>query len=191
MTMDRSRRFKIVSIFILIIAVIGLSIAYAAMSEVLSISGTAKMNSANWKIKFENLKAEKTGDATFVVPTISDTSLMNYEVNLTKSGDSVTFTFDVYNNGNIDAVLGTLTKGKPECSGVGSNGVNDANIVCNNITYNLKYSDNNVVKEGDSLEKGTFKTMVLSLQYNSDSTILPNDDVIVRGLDINLIYDQD
>ena len=190
MTMDRSRRFKIVSIFILIIAVIGLSIAYAAMSEILSITGTAKMNSADWNIKFENLSVEKTGDATFVLPTLSDTSLLDYEVNLTKPGDSVTFIFDVTNNGNIDAVLGTVTKGKPECNGVGSNATSDSKTVCNNLIYSLKYEDGSDVKVGDTLDKKEVSKMKLQLVYNSDASVLPNDDVTVKGLDINVIYNQ-
>jgi len=190
MTMDRSRRFKIVSIFILILAVIGLSIAYAAMSEVLSITGTAKMNSADWNIKFNNLSAEKTGDATFIEPTLSDTSLLDYEVNLTKPGDSVTFIFDVTNNGNIDAVLGTLTKGKPKCSGTGSNASRDAKIVCDNLTYTFKYVDGGAVKVGDTLEKKEVSKMQLQLIYNSDAKELPNDDVVVKGLNINVIYNQ-
>ena len=181
MTMDRSRRFKIVSIFILIIAVIGLSIAYAAMSEILSITGTAKMNSADWNIKFENLSVEKTGDATFVLPTLSDTSLLDYEVNLTKPGDSVTFIFDVTNNGNIDAVLGTVTKGKPECNGVGSNATSDSKTVCNNLIYSLKYEDGSDVKVGDTLDKKEVSKMKLQLVYNSDASVLPNDDVTVKG----------
>ena len=188
MTMDKSRRFKIISIFILILAVIGLSIAYAAMSEVLSITGTAKMNSANWNIKFSNLVVEKTGEATFVLPVLSDTSLLDYEVNLTKPGDSVTFTFDVSNNGNMDAVLGTLTKGKPECIGSGSSAMQDASIVCNNIKYTFTYDDNSEIKIGDFLEKGSIKKLKLALTYEGEE--LPNNDVTITGLDINMIYDQ-
>ncbi len=191
MTMDRSRRFKIISIFILILAVIGLSIAYAAMSEVLSITGTAKMNSADWNIKFNNLTVTKTGDATFILPKLSDTSLLDYEVNLTKPGDGVTFNFDVTNNGNMDARIGTLTIEKPECVGTGSNSVNDAKTVCNNITYKLKNLDGEDVKVGDFLEKKTTKTLQLSLIYDSDADSLPSDDVTVKGLNINIIYDQD
>jgi hypothetical protein len=191
MTIDKSRKFKIISIFILIIAVIGLSIAYAAMSEVLSITGTAKMNSANWNIKFNNLSVEKTGNATFVLPKLSDTSLLDYEVNLTTPGDSVTFIFDVSNNGNINATIGSLTINKLECIGTGDNKVDDERIVCNNITYNLKYSDGTEVRKGDFLERGSTKTMKLSLIYDSDSLELPNDDVTVKGLDINMIYNQD
>ena len=189
MTMDRSRRFKIVSIFILIIAVIGLSIAYAAMSEVLSISGTAKMNSANWKIKFENLKAEKTGDATFVVPTISDTSLMNYEVNLTKPGDSVTFTFDIVNDGGINAVLGTLTKGKPECSSLTSD--KDAKIVCDNLIYTLEYDNGSAVEVGDTLDSNTHMSAKLKIAYKDGAKEVPESTVNINGLDLVLIYNQD
>ncbi len=191
MTMDRSRRFKIISIFVLILAVIGLSIAYAAMSEVLSITGTAKMNSADWNIKFNNLSVNKTGNATFIIPKLSDTSLLDYEVNLTAPGDSVTFTFDVSNNGNMNAKIGSLDIGDPECIGVGDNSNSDAKIVCNNITYKLKNSDGTEVKVGDFLEKKTTKTLQLSIIYNSDATSLPTDDVTVKGLDINITYDQD
>ena len=32
--------------------------------------------------------------------------------------------------------------------------------------------------------------MKLQLVYNSDASVLPNDDVTVKGLDINVIYNQ-
>ena len=62
--MEKERRIKILSIVALLIAVAGLTIAFAAMSKTLTINGTATMDTAVWDIHFESaIVISKKGDA--------------------------------------------------------------------------------------------------------------------------------
>jgi hypothetical protein len=179
------------SILALVISVFGLSIAYAAMSETLTVTGTAKYEAASWNVKFSNLVSEATGTATFTEPALSDTSLSNYYIILRKQGDSVTFTFDVVNDGSSDAILGTISKSTPICSGTGNNAVEDANLICQNLTYTLTYENGDIVSNNDYLESNSSKTMKLTLAFNSNASVLPTNEVTINGLDFNIIYNQD
>ena len=53
--MEKERRIKVLSLVALIVAVLGLTVAFAALSQTLTINGTASINSASWDVHFENL----------------------------------------------------------------------------------------------------------------------------------------
>lgn len=105
--MERRNGIKALSIVALLIAVAGLTVAFAAMSKTLTINGTASMDTAKWDIHFENLViSEPVGAASIVTaPTLQEegTYIGDFEVSVTRPGDSIKFTFDVVNAGDIDA----------------------------------------------------------------------------------------
>ena len=197
--MEKERKTKTLATVALIVAVLGLTVAFAAMSTTLTINGTAEVNTASWDIHFENLSsAVTTGDATeTTAPTIQtgadskpNTKIGDFKIQLTKPGDSVTYTFDVVNDGTIDAKLGTLTMGTPQCTSNAEPTVeNDATIVCDGLTYELTYTDGGApVAQDDTLNKGETKNLTLKLAFDGDA--LPTDDVAISGLDITMIYNQ-
>ena len=128
------------------------------------------------------------GTANVVTPaTISPkTKIGDYYVELASPGDSVTYTFDVVNDGDFDAVLTTLTKSAPTCSGGAA--------LCNYLSYTLKYTSNNRdVAENDKLLVGQTKNMTLklTLEPNMPASALPSTEVSVSNLGITLLYSQD
>ena len=186
------KRYVVVCILSFILCV---GIGFAAFSTSLDINGTGKVKSASWKIKFANLKpAELVGTATEeTAPTISgeDTHIGDYKVTLTSPGDSVSYSFDIVNEGTFDAEITSLTVGTPNCEGTGDNALTDASNVCKNLTYTLTYSDGSNIKNGDSLEAGDSITGVtLTLTYSADlaANELPNNDVDVSGLATSIVY---
>ncbi len=186
---DRNQReMRIITVVALCVAVICLSVAYAAMSETLKVGGSAKMTGADWNVHFANVSASTTGVATYTMPSISSTQLHDFGVVLTKPGDSVTFRFDIMNDGNLDAVLGTLTKSNPECSSLTSE--EDGTIVCNNLVYKLSYEDDTAVEVGDTLTKKTYKSAKLVLAYKENATEVPSSTVNIKNLDITFIFNQ-
>ena len=185
--------FKSLFLVVLAVSVFGLGIAYALLSTTLTISGTTTVSAATWDIHFNNLSASSTGDATYTLPQFtSNTALTDYEIVLTKPGDSVTFTFDIVNSGTISSKLSSLTKGTPSCSGVAgsTSGSTDGPIVCNNLTYSFTYSNGTPVASGDTLNKGETKSVKLTLMYNSSASQVPSNDVAITNLDITMIYSQ-
>ncbi len=107
---EKERKVKALSLVALIIAVLGLTLAFAALSQTLTINGTASVNAAEWDIHFENLSEPTITGSAIVnnVPTFTGTEITDFDVSLTKPGDSVTYEFDIVNNGTIDAKLDEL-----------------------------------------------------------------------------------
>jgi len=192
--MEKERRIKVLSVVALVVAVLGLTVAFAALSTTLTINGTASVDAATWDIHFENLSEGKTTGSAVVnqEPSISgekSTIIGDYDVTITKPGDSVSFTFDVKNTGTIDASLSELTKAlTPTCT---SNSAvdEDESIVCDGLTYTLTYTDNETpVAKSDTLNQGETKNLTLKLAYDSDQ--VPSDDVEISNLGITLQYTQ-
>lgn len=196
--MEKERRIKALSLVALIVAVLGLTVAFASLSQKLTINGSATVDAATWDIHFANLSdATTTGGASVTTaPTIKDstdgkknTVIGDYNVVLTKPGDSITYTFDVTNAGTVDAKLTTLTKAaKPTCTS--TQGIaEDETIICDGLTYSLTYTDSGqAVAVDDTLDKNTTKNLTLTLSYESDK--VPSDDVNISDLGIVLLYGQ-
>lgn len=177
----------------LIVVIAGITIGYAAIQTTLQINGTATMNTATWGVKFANLSGPQlTGDASVTTaPTLNDTTIGTFAVVVTKSGDSISYTFDVTNTGSLDAKIGTFTKAaSPTCEGLSvTQAATDANTVCSGLTYTLTYtSGGTAVAANDTLAAGQTKNLTLTLSYSGDLT---DDDVNITGLGITIIYVED
>lgn len=194
--MEKDRKTKILSIAAICIAVIGMTVGFAAFSSTLTINGTGTVKASNWQVRFQNLLAAvKTGTAEEVTaPTINtnDTNIGDYSVNFTTPGDSISYTFDIANNGTFDAEVTTITIPTPTCTGNGANATVDAKNVCDNLTYTLTYADGTAINVSDELGKGTTKKVKLTLTYSDAVTAdkLPTDDVAISNLGISIIYSQ-
>lgn len=177
----------------LILSVAGIAVGFAAMSTDLDIKGQAEVVPASWKIRFENLSQPTiTGDASVTTaPTITnDTHLGNYDVVLTKPGDSVVYTFDVKNAGTLDAKLTAYNFATPTFTGTGTNASTDATIAQSNVVYTLTYSNGNPINVNDTLAAGESKTLKLTVEYPATATTLPEDEVDITGMDVTFTYSQ-
>ena len=100
--------------------------------------------------------------------------------------DSVTFTFDVENLGNVDAVLSTIVNGSFNCTGTGETAVSDAAMVCNSIKTSLLYDNGDVVAVNDLLNKGKDRSLKLTLK----NMATPVNKVSVTGFSLVMLYSQ-
>ena len=190
MVNKREREIKIIAIVALLVAVAGLSIAYAALSTTLRITGNATVNSATWQVQFVEGEWSKFGDANATGPTFGVTTLSNISVTLVKPGDKAVYEFKVANNGTIPATLSTETAiGTISCTG-GAN-QEEANATCNDLTYSLVYKDTNQApKAGDVLANGSSMDLVLTVEFNETATTVPSSAVTVNGITATLEYVQ-
>ena len=181
--MEKERKIKVLSVAALLVAVLGLTVAFAALSQTLTINGSATVNTASWDIHFKNLSSPTlTGAAEVTTAPAIDTkgtTIGDYALKLTKPGDSVTYTFDVENKGTINAKISELVKAaKPTCTGTGAAATADAKIICDGLTYTLTYTDGGAaVAKEDTLNANQTKNLTLKLAFESDS--LPADDVSI------------
>ena len=108
--MEKERKIKVLSLVALIVAVLGLAVAFAALSQTLTINGTASVDAAQWDIHFENLsEAFLDGSATEnSSPMLNKTSVDGINVTLTKPEDMVGYSLDVVNKGQINAEVSSV-----------------------------------------------------------------------------------
>ena len=115
-------------------------------------------------------------------------------MSLTTPGDSVTYKFEVVNDGTFDAKISSVTIPTPVCTGSGESKVTDETNICSNLSYTLTYDDENntPVLLNDTLNAGETKNMKLTLTYSADlaSELLPKNDVDISNLSIAIIYSQ-
>lgn len=191
--MFRKKAFYIIGILIIsFIVIISVSFIYASITSKLSIDGYAFMNSAKWSVHFQNLSnANLKGNTIEVTKPIlqkNSTNISHFNVEFQSVKDGVSYTFEVINDGNLDAKLSSMLIPKPICKGTNSTSYEDANLICNNLSYSLTYANGKKIKEGDTLDKGQSKSLILNLEYSG--TQLPQNTVEISGLSITLIYTQ-
>lgn len=188
---------KTIAIVLLVVALLGLAVAFAALSTTLTINGSGLVDPDSWSIKFANLStADVKGSAVVTSPAVltNDTSITGYNVTLKAPGDSVTYTFDVVNEGDIDAILTSLVKPAPTCTGKATDDAQktaDATLVANNLVYTLVYTDTKAaVAEDDTLDAGQSRNLTLTIGYSSSATELPSDEVQLSNMNIDFVYGQ-
>ena len=203
--MEKGRNIKVLSLAALIVAVLGLTVAFAALSQQLTINGSAKVDAATWNVHFANLQNTVGPEYVTQAPTIgnptegtANTVIGDFNVTFTKPGQAVEFTFDVVNDGSIDAILSDITPEtlQPICTGTGNNADADAALVCSGLTYTLTYADDTQLTKNDETtgvltKNGGTKSMKLRLAYdiNKDTSVSIND-VTISNLGISLTYVQ-
>ena len=210
--MEKTRKIKIISLCALLVAVLGLTVAFAALSQTLTINGSAAVDAASWDIHFEKTSGKETevkGTATFTEPTLSGTTIENFSATLTKPGDSVTYYFDIVNKGTIDAqienynfpyafkdCMANINK-YSYCMNFDFN--SDGNInALDNLTYitlfnhYLKYADTDKsVTQGDTINAGETKHMKLVIEYKDTATELLENNITLTSSDpITITYEQ-
>ena len=114
---------KNILLAVLIVGVISMTVAFAALSTNLKIQGSANVAEMSWNIHFQNwaLDTESTVNGhtnTAVYPTVSEltktlspniTKVEGVNVTLSQPGDYAKYTFEIINEGTIDAELNAFT----------------------------------------------------------------------------------
>lgn len=181
---------------VLSVGLIGITIAYASLSQNLTINGTAKVAAATWDVHFEGMNAgTATGYAT--LPTTgklaaSGTSVSGNIGTLKAPGDTITYTFNVKNAGSINAKISSITAPKLTCAPATSGGSQTvANNVCANLTYTIEYTSENpkTIAVGNTLTSGTSKNITLKIVNNSNAT-LASEDIAVTASPMIINYAQ-
>ena len=191
------KRFKtivILGLIAILLTVSGLTVAFANYSQELKINGTAKVNKSKWEVKFANLSTTPVITGGVTVNTqpqlkLDDTYIGDYDVEFTKPNSSISYTFDVINNGTFDAKLSTLVIPTPTCTGTGDNATVDAQNVCDKLTYTLTKADGQSFVADQVITAGNSVSLKLTLSYGDVAEEnLPKDDVAISNLQIVATY---
>ena len=150
--MKRRREFQNVAIIVLGLAIIIMSIGYAAYSTPMSITGNTTIQRASWDVKFNNPTTVSTVTSvspTLVTgPTLTNATSLTFGVTL-KVGETYDFTVDVVNAGTFNAKLDTysLTGNKKKGSTTTQITSADGQSYSNDyLEYSVKWSDDSELK---------------------------------------------
>ena len=164
---DRKKRNIIIGSLCCLLVFMG--IGYAILSQTLNISGIARMQ-GNWNVKITNMELlsdNKTGRAEEVSHSFTDTTA-TFEANLYMPGDSIEYRVTVENQGNIDALLKSITP------------------TTTNRSEGIKFShskiDNTVLTAGKKI------TFTMKVEFLEDATSIPNVENVKYNLE--LVYVQ-
>ena len=178
---------------VLAVGLIGLTVAYALLTQQLKIESTATVKAGTWDIHFENLSSSLTGKAALAdtnkLAISSNSTTISGSVGvLSVPGDSIVYTFDIINEGDIDAEVETTLSNIGECTSIDNV---DVSNYCNKISLELVYADtNDSVEQGDELLAKESKTLKLIITYdkNKELTILPNSEINLSNITTEINY---
>ena len=198
--MEKERGAKVIAIVALLIAVVGLTVGYAAYSSTLNINGTANVDPASWKVNFgyktgDSLTGTINGHATEnTAPTLADTTISGFDVTLKAPGDSVTYNFLIKNSGTLNARLANFTMGTLTCAPNEGSKISpeDATKLCGELKYTLTYAGagGSTITTGEILNPNNSKELELKLEWPSASTLSVSDDVKVTIGATTFVYEQ-
>lgn len=193
---NENKKTMYIAICALILAVIGISIAYAALSTNLNIqSASITQNALNWDVHFQSGTVTPTSSGTSSTgrscgnATVNATTVSTAATTLSKPGDTCTYALKVQNTGDIDANLATITPTAPNSTSCTT--IDGANMVCGNITYKLTTDQNgqNLLTTNRTLAK-TNGVLDLYLVITYSGTETNTTPVTHNGGSFTLVYNQ-
>ena len=185
-------KFKNTILIVLAVCLIGITVAYATLSQNLDISGVAKVGKTSWNIHFTKVltpKAEGYAEGGKATLNSDSTVLTVSEGILKVPGDTITYVFDVINEGDLDAEVETVLTTIDSCKA--SDNTADVTMYCDKIKYDLVYQDTKEeVKKKDQLLKGESKTLNLIITYdkNKELTSLPSTEIVLDNITSTINY---
>ena len=178
----------------LIVAIVGITIAYAALSTSLSITtSNITQNILTWNVGFQGSSATASVGGTSDTgrscgtASITSTTVTVAATTLSKPDDSCTYALVIKNSGTIGAKLTGVTATSPTSTTCTNNG---ASLVCGNITYKLATSNTGspVLATNSTIAAGESQNVYLIVSYTGSE--LNNSAVTQAGASFSLVYSQ-
>ena len=172
------RKHLYIILIVLVILVTSISLAYAALSSTLTISGSADVVASTWDVHFENeefvstisndnlydykvqpLKAHNGGGCdSDCISSSGNTTLEFQAMALSAPGEFKVIQFDVVNGGTIDAKLSNYT-----LTGISA----EQDVYLN---YYVIYADGTQLATNELLKAGERTSMKLVLEFDPNVT---------------------
>ena len=182
--MNKEGRLQNVLIILLAVAVVGMSVGFAALQTNLTINGNATFEKSKWEVIWANLTEVDTKNQGTVEINNSNMNV-DYTVVL-KPNSTYKFTVDVVNNGTFDAKLTAIT----------FNGKSPAQVTSQyspKIGYTFKYDgvavDTNATPNTTIAPNGR-KQVEVELSYpmpEAENMTLNDDLELTLGVQLNFV----
>ena len=211
--MERDRSAKIIAIVALCVAIVGLSIGFAAFSSNLTISSSAnvKPDPSSFDVNFSTSNTSEldgtvtgvgTNSATAEDATINNSAsptITGLKANFTEPGQKVTYSFYVHNAGKYAAYLNSVTYSNVSgetstkvCTAGSGTDETMVALACNGISVSVKVGNETYTGSKSSIENhllaiDAYEEVVVTIEYASDAKRADGDFEVSFG-DITLTY---
>ena len=209
---ENKKTIQILAIVTLLIAIACISVGFAFLSQDLKISGQAKVVPASWDVHFDDSTMQFNANSTdatnhedgdtspYYSFNADKTELESFKVVLTKPGDKGTYTFDVVNEGDIDAVVSTVST-LANCVTVSgtdaTTGDADAALVRSNLTYTISYENGDPIgsttaKDTLTKKNGSHDTETIKIEFELPTNMetMPENPVEIDVSNFTITYVQ-
>ena len=174
----KDRKVLILGLCLVLVCIFTLTVAYSALSAVLTINGNARVSAADWDIYLDNPRVAG-GSATTDIPIVNGVTA-TFNTTLNMPGDFYEFVVDVVNDGSIDAMIENVVK-TPELT------TDQAKF----LKYEITYQNGESIANKQLLAKDTTMPIKVKIEYRKD---LNNGDLptgqVVLDLSLTLEYIQ-
>lgn len=197
-----------IAIIALIVAVVGLSVGFAAFATTLTISATATMtpSSSDFAVVFStSADASISGDTGEVVTggvatsgttfAKDTTTLTNLSATFTAPGQTATWKVYAHNKGQYEAFLNAVTLGNITCAKASGSTASDTLVqqACAGLSLKVsvggtEYTSSNAAIAGHSIVAGSGEEVLVTLTYAADAARIDGPADITIG-NITLKYD--
>lgn len=211
-----SRKSLFVIFSIVTVCVIGLTVAYAALSSTLNISGNVEVNAAEWGLKIEEQSLRELvgenynsfcnegglvcGDNYLYIgsakiekfPTINGTSLDDYSISVTKPGDYAMILYKVTNVGSLPAKLNIIDHKEPTYTSFANN-PSDVTWAAENFYIGSVMGDiklETAINVGHILCPGESADIVIAGEIMESVDSLPSSSVTISNISSEFIFTQ-
>ena len=162
----RSKKKKNIMIIVLCFVLLLMGVGYAALSQRLTIGGTAKMQGV-WDVRITNIQlSRKTGLAKDNSHKYENLSA-SFQTETLAPGDMLEYTVSVSNKGNIDALVSEInaTLDGPEA---------------------IKYTVEGI-KKGDIIKEGVTKEVIITIKFDETATVIPSNKTSTLNINFTCI----
>ena len=185
--MERHRQVKMLSIIALVIAIVGMSLGFAAFSTTLSISSSASVNPSGEDFKVVFSSSSTGAETSIIYPTsgeelatpakVNGLSLSDIHVSFSKPGDYVLYSAYIYNAGKYDAYITDINFGNKTC--VAESGTTESLMqkACDDIYIMLAgiggeyFVSETTVYKNLKIEPGKSMWVEFGVHYPEDSNV--------------------
>jgi len=175
-----NRGLRSLIIVALIIAVVGISVAFAALGQTLTITGTGQITATDWDIHWSAAEGDVIVSSSENVSEGINSGLPATLIEITgiileAPGDKVEWTITASNAGDIDAELESVTNLLSKV--ITFDELEESDLTENDIIVTLKKAGGGTITAGDTLAAGTTQDYVLTIEFNPLAETLPDLDV--------------
>ena len=162
-------RKKNILLGVLIVGVISMTVAFAALSTTLNITGTASIPTTKWDIHFANGSDNTSGThangkvnkGTITGLQFAATSITNFTATLYQPNDEVVYNFNIVNEGTIAGQLDNFTK-TITCNSASCDMITYT-ITCEDASHNDANQSDYILASGDSV------SCEMKIKYNDQT----------------------